>query len=107
MSKFLKIGCALPVLAFLALLGWAVTIGGYSLNDPEIEEQGAWTRAFREDAPPELSRRIGRECKEEIARSPWTRDGAMALFTCIRRKAEAEGYTYEWEPGEAPTDRAE
>jgi hypothetical protein len=93
-------------LAFAALVGWAVTLGGYSLDDPEIEEQGAWTSAFKQDNP-ELARRIGQECKVEIGRSPWTRDGAMALFTCIRAKAEAQGYHYEWEPGEAPTDRAE
>ncbi len=87
MSKFLTIGCGLPFLAFLALLGWVVTLGGYGLDDPELDEQGAWTRAFRDDAPPELSRRIGQECKVEIARSPWTRAGAMALFTWFRRKA--------------------
>jgi len=33
--------------------------------------------------------------QQEIGRSPWTRDGAMALFTCIRTKAEAQGYYYE------------
>lgn len=104
--KFL-VGCGgLFGLAFAALIGWAVTAGGYSLDDPELEEQGAWTRAFKQDAPPELARRIAQECKVEINRSPWTRDGAMALFTCIRTKAEAEGYHYEWEPGEAPTDGA-
>ena len=92
--------------AFAGLIGWAVTLGGYSLEDPELEEQGAWTRTFRQDAPPELARKIGQECKLEIGRSPWTRDGAMALFTCVRGKAEAQGFHYEWEPGEAPTDQA-
>ena len=55
---------------------------------------GAWARAFRADAPPELSRKIGRDCEREIGRSPWTRDGSLALFTCIRRKGEEAGYSY-------------
>ena len=89
------IGCGgLFCLLFVALLGWAVTLGGYSLDDPELEAQGAWTRAFKQDNP-ELARQIGQQCKVEIGRSPWTRDGAMALFTCIRTKAEAQGYYYE------------
>ena len=86
-------------LLFAGLIGWAVTIGGYSLDDPELEAQGAWVRAFKQDAP-ELAREIGPQCKEEIGRSPWTRDGAMALFTCIRTRAEAQGYYYEWDEEE-------
>lgn len=81
-------------LVFVAGLGWAMTLGGYSLSGPELEAHGAWTRSFRQDNP-ELAREIGRQCKDEIGRSPWTRDGAMALFTCIRTKAEAQGYYYE------------
>ena len=77
-------------LLFAGAIGWAVTLGGYSLDDPAIEAQGAWTRAFRQDNP-ELSREIGRQCKDEIGRSPWTRDGSLALFQCIRAKAEAQG----------------
>jgi hypothetical protein len=91
---FRTLGWTLSLL-FVGLIGWAVTIGGYSLDDTELEAQGAWTRAFRQDAPPELSRQIAQQCKQEIGRSPWTRDGAMALFTCIRTKAEARGYFYE------------
>ena len=93
-------------LLFAALIGWAVTLGGYSLNDPELEREGAWTRAFRQDAPEELRREIGQQCKKEIGRSPWTRDGASALFRCVRTKAEARGYYYEWddeEPAETST----
>jgi hypothetical protein len=87
-------------LLFAALIGWAVTIGGYSLDDPDLEAQGAWVRAFKQDASPELTREIGQQCKKEIGRSPWTRDGASALFTCIRTKAEAQGYHYEWDEEE-------
>ena len=91
--KFM-VGCiGLIGLIIVAGLAWAVTLGGYSLDDPEIEAQGAWTRAFRQDHP-ELARQIGQECKATQSQSPWTRDGAMELFTCIRGKAEAQGYFY-------------
>ena len=96
---FRTLGARLTLL-FTAGVGWAVTLGGYSIDDTELEAQGAWTRAFRQDAPPELSRQIAQQCKQEIGRSPWTRDGAMALFTCIRTKAEAQGYHYEWDDEE-------
>lgn len=79
---------------FVAGLVWAVTLGGYSLDDPEIEAERAWVQGFRYDQP-EAARSIGRQCKDEIGRSPWTRDGAMALFRCIREKGEASGYDYE------------
>ena len=78
-------------------LGWAVTLGGYSLDDPEIELEGAWVREFKRDQP-DLAREIGPQCRQEIDRSPWTRDGAMALFRCIRAKGEARGFYYEFEP---------
>ena len=92
-SSCLTVGCGLPLLAFAVLIGWAVTFGGYSLDDPEIEEQLFWVQDFKADEP-ELSRQMARQCAEEIGRSPWTRDGAMALFSCVRAKAEAQGYSY-------------
>ena len=97
---FRTIGLVLGLL-FAGLIGWAVTLGGYSLDDPAIEAEGAWVRAFKQDNP-ELARKFGPECKREIGRSPWTRDGAMALFQCIRAKAEAEGYHYEWDEEDRP-----
>ena len=65
---------------------------------------GAWARAFKAEAPPELSREIGRACAAEIGRNPWTRDGSLALFNCIRRKGEEAGYAYTFdaEPPTAP-----
>ena len=82
-------------LLFVGVIGWAVTLGGYSLEeDPALEEERAWVQGFKYDQP-ELAREIGRQCKDEIGRSPWTRDGAMALFQCIRSKGEARGYYYE------------
>ena len=74
-------------LVFAGFIGWAVTLGGFSLDDPELEEARLWVADYK-TANPEMARRIGPECGREIGRSPWTRDGAFALFTCIRRKAE-------------------
>ena len=93
-NSCLAIGCGVPAAAFAALILWAVTVGGYSLDDPDMDAQGAWVRAFKQDNP-ELARQIGQECKAAQSRSAWTRDGAMELFTCIRGKAEAQGYYYE------------
>ena len=81
-------------LLFTAGFAWAVTLGGYSLEDPEMETELAWTREFKYDQP-ETARKFGLECKHEISRSPWTRDGAMELFRCVRVKGEAAGYSYE------------
>ena len=89
------VGCFGLIGAIIVVgLAWAVTLGGYSLDDPQIEAEGAWVRAFKQDNP-ELARQIGLECKAAQGRSPWTRDGAMELFGCIRGKAEAQGYRYE------------
>ena len=95
MKSCLAIGALVIGLIIAGVIGWALTAGGYRLSeDPELEMAGAWARAFRDDAPPELSREIGKACTEEIGRSPWTRDGSLALFNCIRRKGEAAGYSY-------------
>ena len=79
--------------AFAGFLGWAVTLGGFSLEDPELEYERSWVQGFKYDQP-ELARMIGQQCKAELTRSPWTRDGAFELFHCIRTKAEAQGYEY-------------
>ena len=64
---------------------------GFSLGeDPELEDAAAWAREFKA-AHPELAREIGPRCGKEIGRSPWTRDGSLALFNCIRAKAEERG----------------
>ena len=106
MKSCLALGALAIGLVIAGIIGWALTAGGYSLSeDPELETAGAWARAFRDDAPKELSREIGRACASEIDRSPWTRDGSLALFTCIRRKGEEAGYSYEFD--EAPGAPAE
>ena len=103
MKSCFAIGALVIGLVITGIIGWALTAGGYSLSeDPELELAGAWARAFKADAPPELSRTISRACKEEIGRSPWTRDGALALFTCIRRKGEEAGYSYTFDEESAP-----
>jgi hypothetical protein len=79
-------------LALLPLL--AVTACGYSMtgDDPEMEEALAWARDFKAEQP-EVSRAIAKECERELTASPYfSRDGAMQLFTCVRRKAEDRGY---------------
>ena len=82
-------------LLFVGLIGWAVTLGGYRLaEDPELEYERSWVQGFRQDQP-QLAREIGLKCKHEIGRSGWTRDGAMALFRCIRAKGEERGHYYE------------
>jgi hypothetical protein len=90
---FRALGTLLTIL-FAAGFGWAVTLGGYSINDPEIEEERSWVQGFKYDQP-EAARKAGLQCKHEIKRSPWTRDGAMELFRCIRAKGEASGHFYE------------
>ena len=81
-------------LLFLAGFAWAVTLGGYSLDDPEIEAERAWVQGFKQDHPA-IARPIARACAKSIGRSPWTRDGAFALFRCIRAEGEARGFFYE------------
>lgn len=79
-------------LALIALL--SLPACGFSADDPELEEARAWAQGFRMDQP-ESAKVIGQECKAAQTRAPWTRDGALELFTCIRGKAEAQGYYYE------------
>lgn len=77
---------ALTLMLFLTLSSC-----GFRENDPELEPALAWSRDFKAENP-ELARELGQLCKTEIGQSPWTRDGSLALFQCIRRKAEARDY---------------
>ena len=95
MLKFISWGCTGMLLVIGAVGIGGMVIGGYRLSDPELEMQKDWVHAFRTDAP-DLSKQIARGCVNEIGRSPWTRDGAFALFSCIREEAEEQGYEYEW-----------
>ena len=66
---------------------------GYGLSDdPEVEQALEWAREFKADQP-EISRTIAKQCEKKLTSSPyWTRQGALELFQCIRREAEAQGY---------------
>ena len=79
-----------PLIAALALAPMLSACGFRMGEDPELEEAAAWARAFK-DEHPELRQEIGQQCKKEIGRSPWTRDGSLALFNCIRAKAAERG----------------
>ena len=59
-------------------------------EDPELEEAMEFARWFKAEHP-ELREEIGQQCRQEIGRSPWTRDGSLALFNCIRAKAQERG----------------
>ena len=77
-------------LALLALAFASAGCGFRLEEDPELEEAAYWAREFKA-AHPELVREIGPQCGKEIARSAYTRDGALALFNCIRSKAQERG----------------
>jgi hypothetical protein len=75
--------------AMTGLLVAAFTIGGFDVDDPQLEEALYWARDFsaeRPDATPALAA----ECAAKLASSPvFTRDGAVQLFDCVRSEAEA------------------
>jgi hypothetical protein len=76
----------------LATATLALSACGYSLApDPEMEEALQWARWFKAEQP-DRSRAIAKACEKELTASPYfARDGALQLFTCIRREAEAQG----------------
>ena len=77
----------------LALVALALLASGcgFSLGeDPELEDALDWSREFKAQNP-ELARELGQQCKTELTRSPWTRDGSLELFNCVRRKAAERG----------------
>ena len=79
------------VRALLLPLAFLLAAGcGFRLEDPELEDALEWAHRFNAEHP-ELREEIGQQCKKEIGRSPWTRDGSLALFGCIRRQAELRG----------------
>jgi len=82
-----RAGRALTALALAA----ALSACGFRMDeDPELEEAMEFARWFKAEHP-ELREEIGQRCKKEIGQSPWTRDGSLALFNCIRAKAQERG----------------
>ena len=80
------------VIAVVAIELLALTVGGTALaNDRELMDGLAWTRAFKAEQPV-AARAIARHCTQSLATSAnLSRDGALRLFGCIRRSAEAQG----------------
>ena len=80
------------VIAVVAIELLALTACGYRLaGDRELMDGIAWTRAFKAEQPV-ASRVIARACTRSLAASAnLSRDGALRLFGCIRREADAQG----------------
>ena len=76
--------------AMTGLLVAAFTIGGFDVDDPQLEEALTWARGFAVERP-DVTPALAAECAAALAASP-TRDGAVRLFLCVRRQAEARGY---------------
>ena len=81
------------VIAIVTFELLALTACGHALaNDRELMAGLAWTRAFKAEQP-DASRAIARGCAKALAvRANLSRNGALLLFGCIRREAEARGY---------------
>jgi hypothetical protein len=69
----------------------SLCVCGYALaQDTELTDSLSWAREFKADQP-EVARAIAQDCM--TAGSSFTRDGALQLFTCVRREAQARGYS--------------
>ena len=66
---------------------------GYSVaNDAELTSALSWARGFKAEQP-EVARAIAQGCKKELTASGYfSRDGVLQLFTCMRKRAQAQGY---------------
>ena len=80
------------VIAVAAIELLALTACGYRLaGDRALMDGLAWTRAFKAEQPV-AARAIARACTKSLASSAnLNREGALRLFGCIRREAEAQG----------------
>ena len=76
--------------AMPGLLVAAFTIGGFDVDDPQLEQAIHWARGFAAEQPG-VTGALAAECAAELASSP-TRDGAVRLFHCVRSQAETRGY---------------
>jgi hypothetical protein len=80
------------VIAIVAFELLALTGCGYTLaQDRELMDGLAWTRQLKAEQPA-ASRAIAQACTKKLAASAnLNRDGALRLFACIRREAQAQG----------------
>jgi hypothetical protein len=81
------------VIAFVGIELLALCACGYAIaEDPELTDALYWVREFKAEQP-DAARAIALGCKDRLTASAYlSRDGALQLFTCIRREAEAQGY---------------
>ena len=77
--------------AMTGLLVTAFTVGGFDVDDPQLEEAIYWARGFAAERP-DVTGALAAECAAKLASSP-TRDGAVRLFHCVRSEAKARGYS--------------
>ena len=83
---------AVWTVAMTGLLAAAFTVGGFDVDDPQLEEALYWARGFAAEQP-QVTPALATRCAAAGASSPFfTRDGAFQLFQCIRTEAEARGY---------------
>ena len=79
------------VIAVVGLELLALTACGFTLADDRKLMDGLhWARAFKTEHP-QQARAVGLACKNELIVSGNARDGALGLFTCMRREAAARG----------------
>ena len=81
------------VIAIVGIELLALSACGYTLaSDAELTDGIHWAREFKAEHP-EAAREIVWQCKDKLAaEANFTRDGAVELFACMRREAEAQGY---------------
>ena len=81
------------VIAIVGIELLALSACGYTLaSDAELTDGLHWAREFKAERP-EAARAIAWQCKDKLAAgSHFNRDGAVELFACMRREAEAQGY---------------
>ena len=77
--------------AMTGLLVAAFTIGGFDVDDPQLEEALHWARGFAVERPGATGA-LAAQCAVSLASAP-TRDGAVRLFDCVRSEAKARGYS--------------
>jgi hypothetical protein len=82
---------AVSGISMTALLVAAFTIGGFDVDDPQLEDSIYWARGFAAEQPG-VTGVLAAQCAATLAASP-TRDGAVRMFQCVRRQAKARGYS--------------
>ena len=83
------------VVTLVAIELLALSACGYTLaQDTQLTGSLVWAREFK-GRQPEAARVIAQDCIS--AGADLSRDGALQLFACMRREAEARGYATRFE----------